>query len=202
MDKRYSKNDSALANFFQVLVMILCAAIFIFGIASLGSLFEPKCAYEKVDLDFAVGEIVSDSTGSGVVGNCATALYSKEAVDCTGFMITTDFNTRVDYEVHFYAADKTYIGYVTRSDVQYVVDINKMPVLKDYVGCIDSDEYKAASAVLDDDDNAITAASIRIVIRPMGADNDVFSGIPGWVNKRNYTNGIVLKATTKVAPAQ
>ena len=72
-----------------------------------------------------------------------------------------------------------------------------MPVLKEYVGDMDSDAYKNAASVLDDDDNEQVATYIRVVIRAIGADEKIFEGVPGLATKANFDNSLTVRATNK-----
>ena len=202
----FNKWDSPLTKFFKVLILVLCLSLFVYGCVSVANLFKPHDAYKKVDLSYSVGEIVSDSTGKGVASlECKTALFTNEAVKCTGFYVTANFKTRCDYEIHYYTADNVYIGYVSTSDIQYIVDVGDMPVLKDYVGRMNtptndiSDNYKNATAVLDDKGNEQVAAYIRIVIRAIDGDDQIFSGLSGAFTKLNFANSLELCVTTKAA---
>ena len=98
----YSSSNRKLERFFQILVIVVCAALLITGIVAIANAFKTHDGYSDVNLKYKVGEIVSDSTGSGVVSTaCKTALYSTDAVRCTGYYLKTSFDTRVDYEIHY-----------------------------------------------------------------------------------------------------
>lgn len=193
------KYESTLTKFFKVIAVVICVSLFIYGCVCVANLFKPRDAYKEVKMSYSVGEIVSDSTGDGVsTTECKTALFSNNKVTCTGFYITASFKTRFDYEIHFYTKNDVYVGYVQTSDIQYVVDVGDMPVLKSTVGNIDSADYKNAEAVLDKDGNEQVAAYIRIVIRPIEADEDIFTNAAGWSTKNQFAGSLTVKATTKL----
>ena len=191
------KNKQTLSNIIQYVVIIATIAIFIVGLCAIPQLFEIKDGYDTAKFTYAQGQIVSDSTGSGVVEESNNSLYSKESLTCTGFVIKTDFNTRVDYEIHYYTADNKYIGYEVVTDENYSVDVGHMPYLKSYVGDIDSEGYDDAAFVLDDNDHQCVATQIRSVIRPLGATDDIFSGISGWAAKLRFANALTVRYTVK-----
>lgn len=191
------KAKKTLSTILQYVVIFAAVAIFVAGLFAIPQLFQIKDGYETANLNFAQGQIVSDSTGSGVVEESGNSLYSKNSLTCTGFIIQTDFNTRVDYEIHYYTADNKYIGYEVISDENYSVDAGKMPVLKDYVGDIGSAEYANADPVLSNDGYGSVAHHIRIVIRPLGATEDIFEGISGFAAKYRFANALTVRYTTK-----
>ncbi len=191
------KAKQTLSKILQYVVIFATIAIFVAGLFAIPQLFQIKDGYETAKLDFAQGQIVSDSTGSGVVEESGNSLYSKNSLTCTGFVIQADFNTRVDYEIHYYTVDNKYIGYEVVSDENYSVDAGEMPALKKYVGDIDSDEYANADPVLSDDGYGSVAHHIRIVIRPLGATDDIFEGISGWAAKLRFANALTVRYTTK-----
>lgn len=192
---RNSSSNKKTENFFRILIIVLCSALFIFGIVAVVDAFQVRDGMSEINLDYNVGEIVTDSTGAGVVStDCRTALYSTKAVKCTGFYIRPSFNTRVDYEVHFYTDDNIYVGFAKRADESYAVDVGEMPVLKSYVGNIDSEDYENAEVKLDDNGNEQVASYIRIVIRAIDADEDIFENL---ITRIRFDNDLEIKATTR-----
>ena len=203
------KSDNRVSVFFQYMVIFICVGLFIFGLFSFGGLFQEKDAYETVRLDYGLAHIVADSTGKGVWETSNKALCSKNPVSCTGFIIQTKFETRVDYEIHFFTADDKYIGYKRVSDEGYSVDVGDMPLLKDLSGStdksrydLDSDLYKNADTVLDENGKVIVADYIHIVIKPQGATDNMFTsgllGLQGAIQKGVFANGLTLRITQKV----
>ena len=200
---RFEKSNKKVENFFRVLIIVLCSAFFIYGIVAVVDAFQVRDGFSKINLDYSIGEIVTDSTGAGVVStDCGTALYSDKAVKCTGFYIRPSFSSRVDYEVHFYTDDNIYVGFVTSADESFAVDVGEMPVLKTYVGDLTSpvrntlfnDAYNNADVVLDADGNEQVASYIRIVIRAIDADEDIFENV---ITRIRFGNDLEIKATTR-----
>lgn len=192
---RNSSSNKRTENFFQLLVIVFFTVLVIFGAVSVVNAFKTHDGYSSVNLDYKVGEIVTDSTGTGVVStNCKTALYSTKAVRCTGYFIETSFDTRVDYEIHYYTDDNLYVGYVSKSDITYHVDVGEMPVLKTYVGNLESQNYENAEAKLGDNGNEQVATYIRIVIRAINADDSIFDN---WLTRVKFDNSLKIRATTR-----
>lgn len=197
MANNNSRFNKKTENFFQLLVIGLCAVLVIFGAVSVFNAFTPRDSYEKVNLDYKIGEIVTDSTGAGIFSaDCKTALVSEDAVRCTSFTVEAQFDPVVAYEVHFYTDDNVYVGYASKAHTFYHVPAGQMPVLKSYVGDIESDEYKNATAVLDADGNEQVATNIRIVIRASSTNEDIFDNV---VTKWRVENSVTVKATAMPA---
>ena len=201
-NSRFNKKTE---NFFQLLVIGLCAVLVIFGAVSVFNAFTPRDSYEKVHLDYKIGEIVTDSTGAGFFSaDCKTALVSDDFVKCTSFTIEADFDPVVAYEVHFYTDDNVYVGYISNAHEFYHIPAGKMPVLKDYVGdmtptasnVLFNDNYNNAEAVVDADGNEQVATRIRIVIRTASTDVHIFDNI---VTKWRIKNSVTVKATAMPA---
>lgn len=191
----YSSSNRKLERFFQILVIVVCAALLITGIVAIANAFKTHDGYSDVNLKYKVGEIVSDSTGSGVVSAaCKTALYSTDAVRCTGYYLKTSFDPRYDFEVHYYTEDNVYIGFVTKSDITYHVDVGDMPVLKSFVGNLEDAAYENAEIVNDSDGNKQVATYIRIVIRSMSGDEDIFDN---YATRKVFANSLELRVTTR-----
>lgn len=191
----YSSSNRKLERFFQILVIVVCAALLIAGIVAIANAFKTHDGYSDVNLKYKVGEIVSDSTGSGVVSTaCKTALYSTDAVRCTGYYLKTSFDTRVDYEIHYYTDDNVYIGFVSKSDITYHVDVGDMPVLKSFVGNLEDAAYENAEIVKDSAGNDQVATYIRIVMRSMSGDEDIFDN---YFTRVKFDNSLELRVTTR-----
>lgn len=186
----------------KIAIITIIILLLLAGVAFFISLFSMKPAYEDVNLHFAAGGIGDDGSGRlGVVYEDYDAIYSKNEVKCTGFRIESKFDTAVDYEVHFYTADDIYIGYIVENDLSLDVPPKAMPVLGAESGGeleIDSETGKVLSGtpVLDEDGEEIPAASIRIVLRPMGSTGDgYFKSVAGWLNILRFDSAFTLQVT-------
>lgn len=205
MANYYSRSNKKTEQFFQLIVIALCAVLLIFGAVSAVNAFVPSDSYDVVKMDYEIGEIVTNSTGAGISSyECKTALVSNNFVKCTSFTVEAKFDPVVAYEVHFYTDDLQYVGYVSNAHTFYHVPAGEMPVLKSYVGDMSptqtnklfNDEYTNADAVLDADGNEQVATKIRIVIRAASTDEHYFKNV---FAKMNVANSITVKATAMPA---
>lgn len=98
--------------------------------------------FKRVRLSYEVGGITD--TGSWDEDE-KCALYTLDAIECTGFDLCADFNSNIAYEVHFYGEDGAWISRVTNEGNQLTMNPGEMPE---------------------------GATSIRIVIHPLNDDND------------------------------
>lgn len=127
----------------KTLTWVAIALVALLVVAIIPTLFNPAddSGYNKVNVTYEVGSI--DETGVFAEDECA--LYSKKLIECTGFKLTADFDSNIEYEVHYYDEDDKWISSVKSSDLQLEVAVGDMPE---------------------------GATGIRIVIRPLEDDNE------------------------------
>ncbi len=208
------KTKRNLETVIQVIIIVAIVALLVAGISSVYSAFtDPRTARSVAELEWLEGKIVCDSTGIGVPAPSKVSLYSSD-VTCTDFYVGIDFDTQYDYEVHYFAEDNTYVGFQHSKDKGLSVD--EMPYLKDFskasscsidctckcseTGCdpynFDCDHYKAIETYVTGDDGAkIRATQIRLVITPKEAQDNIWEGFFGWINRIRYQNAITLEVS-------
>ena len=123
-------------------VAIIVLAVVVIGF--LPSLFtgNDDSDFDKINVSYEVGGL-TESGDWDEDEECA--LYTKDAIECTGFELCADFNSNIAFEVHYYGKDGAWISKIGNEGLQLTVNAGDMPE---------------------------GATSIRIVIRPLNDDND------------------------------
>lgn len=136
--KLSNKTKKTLGNVGIVVLIVAIVAL----IPTLFSIGADDSDYEKINVSYAVGGLTA--TGDWDKDE-ECALYTKNVIECTGFKLTADFDSNIEYEVHYYDESDKWISSVTSSELQLEVAAGDMPE---------------------------GAVGIRIVIRPLDDDND------------------------------
>ncbi len=191
------KTKKNLSTVVQVIVTVLLIALIFAGIQAVIGLFEVRDGYYNAKLNFSLGNVVSDSTGKGVIEEDNTMLYS-DALVCTGFRITPAGNPRYEVTVHFFTEDNRYIGYKSFANHNYELKVGEMPYLKNVIGDIGSDDYDSAPYVVEGGE-LVQAHHVRIVINPLDNEDDIFTrgwfGFVGMVTRNRFINSLDIEYT-------
>lgn len=198
------KTKRFLKSVANVLIILAISALLYAGIDAVATFYDPYDGYDVTKVSFQLGNIDTvDGVPGRFIGDDACLLSDK--IYCTGIRIENETSLFYSYKVHFYAEDNTYIGYkLVEYNKNCDIPSGSMPVLKNYVGDIDSTEYKNAKA-LDLDGNEVAAdavvspAYVVIVIDPVNNENDIFTkgmfGFAGAVAKARFADSMTIHTT-------
>lgn len=198
-----AKQQSGFSRFIEIAVIVLVIVTFIAGVFAVANVFTPRTGETEVHPSYIAGSIGRLRDEDGILLDNDRAIVTKNLIECTGFCVTPQFTSVVNYQVHFYAEDNVYIGYVQQSRDAYSVSAGEsMPCLKlDEAGNpiydIASSAYENAEAAAD----APVAVGIRVVILPNSATAGYFNNdwydIPNHVLKNSYSDDMVIVVTQK-----
>ena len=108
-------------NFGKKAIAIVLAFAMIIGVVSLVSAFgEDAEGYKTVYATYTVGDI-SKTTGS-FVKDAENALYTKDIIECTGIKLYADFDSDIEYTVHFYDEDETWLSCMSNEGLNLTVE--------------------------------------------------------------------------------
>ena len=113
--KLSNKTKKTLGN---VGIVVLIVAI-VTLIPTLFSIGADDSDFEKVNLTYAIGGI-DEATGRPVENECA--LYTKNAIECTGVELYADFDSEIKYTVYFYDDDENFISCQSNTGLNMTVD--------------------------------------------------------------------------------
>ena len=134
---RISKKTKTLITNVLIVLAIVAALVFVPALFS-----SDDTGYDKINVSYVVGGITA--TGDWDKDE-ECALYTKNAIECTGFKLTADFDSNIEYEVHYYDEHDKWISSVKSSELQLEVAAGDMPE---------------------------NATAIRIVIRPLDDEDN------------------------------
>ena len=75
--------------------------------------------YQTIHPSYTVGDI--DKT-TGKSTDADNAIYTKELIECTGFELYADFDSTIEYTVHYYDEDDKWISCVENTELTLKVD--------------------------------------------------------------------------------
>ena len=99
---------------------ILAVAIIGGSAAIVNGLVErSKEDYKETRLSWDIGGIAADGKFDT---ECEDAIYTKNAIECSGVELYADFDSSIDYEVHFYDENGEWLSKMANTGLQMKVD--------------------------------------------------------------------------------
>lgn len=195
--------QSGFSRFIEIAVIVLVIAVFVAGIFGIATIFTPHTGVTEISPKYIAGAIGKLGAEDGIMIDNDRAIVTEDLIKCTGFCVTPKFTSVVKYQVHFFAEDNVYVGYVEQSRDGYSVDSAVgMPCLKldadgNPIYDIASSAYENAEAAED----APVAVGFRVVILPSAATEGYFNNdwydLQNHVLKSSFAEDMVITITQK-----
>ena len=153
----------------QIVSIVLAVAAIIGVVALVGNIAKGSDdGYKKINPSYTVGAI--DKATGKCLNDVENALYTKDIIECTGVELYADFDSDIEYTVHFYDEDGKWLSCQDNEDLN--LKINEMPE---------------------------GAVGIRVVIYPQSDENNKVSWLEKGTYARQLTVKIttVKKAATE-----